>query len=213
MLDGPWPLRAALCIALPMAVTGCHDADRGSLPPTAQQAVSLAGDDAGAAGDVDGGATQTASGEVALSDAEIAGVLSAVIAAEGNLGALALVKADSLDVAVYGGELEIEYLSATTTLKQLLATTGLALVESAVSRGLTAAATAVLESLRPLAAPAFDHPYLLAQIAQHEQMLSILSAGPPPNNAELGTYLQTFRLKLAAQLQAARVLLVPLASQ
>jgi predicted outer membrane protein len=210
---------AAVPFALMLSSQGC-DSDRadGADPRTAQRAAFLDGADGGApSADPDGGPlaesdagdeAADAGNDAALGDAEIAAVLHRLNALPSEQGALALTKAASVNVAAFGAKMESQYLAADRALTALLASIGVDPQPGALSLELTIAGQTTLDGLRAAVAPEFDPQYLLAQIAQFPQALSLIDALLPQSaNPELRAYMQSASGPLMDDLREAQQLL------
>jgi predicted outer membrane protein len=194
------------------AIDGGDLFDGGSLP----SADARVGDGA-VTGEGDGevGDGEEAPDAIAAGDRAIAGVLLAVHAVAREQGALALTKAEAVDVAAFGATLESEHIAADRALLELLAALEVAATQSTLSRSVASDGNAALESLRVLAGPEFDAQYLLAQIAQHQRTLASIDAGwlPAIEHEAFRVHVLSVREALVAQLDEAQRLLASLAEQ
>jgi putative membrane protein len=148
----------------------------------------------------------TAPNPNALSEGEVAGVVSALNTGEIQQGTLASDRAASSAVRDYAQMMVTEHTAAEQRMTALLGQLGITPQSSTASQQVTNEANTMLQSLQ--SAADFDRAYVDSQVTMHTRGLQIVDDLLLPNatRPELRTELQTMRSSIAMHLDMARAL-------
>jgi putative membrane protein len=111
----------------------------------------------------------------AISDGQILEVLYAVHTAELEQAQVALAKAQSPRVREFATHMITQHNASKHECEQIAAAGGLMRSDSAVSLNLKPRAAEILQTLKSTDAASFDYAYMLSQIQQHDEVLTILT--------------------------------------
>ncbi|MDB4975207.1 MAG: rane protein [Myxococcaceae bacterium] len=150
------------------------------------------------------------SGQLSLSDSQIAGILAAVNQGEIEQGNYAATKAQSKAVSDYAKLMVSMHTQAQSEQTALLQTLNLTPAGSAPEVMLTGNASAALAKLMNTpAGPLFDSGYIADQASTHRIVLELIDGTllPQASSPALKTELGTTRVMVQAHLEAAKALL------
>lgn len=154
------------------------------------------------------GATEqrSSSGERALSDAQIAGVLEAANMAEIQQGSIAQRKAQRQEVRDFATMMVTDHSKALEDLERLATKAGFGTASSEMTSDLRADNQEAVSDLDDAKPSDFDREYMDAQIQAHEHLLKVLDDQLIPNavNPELRSSVLATRPVVAAHLERAR---------
>ncbi|MDB4987962.1 MAG: rane protein [Myxococcaceae bacterium] len=157
----------------------------------------------------DSGSGLLDSGQTALTDSQIAGVLAKANQGEIDQGDYASTKAKAKPIVDYAKLMVSMHTQAQTDQTALLQTLSLTPADSAVSVMLAGNATQTLDKLKTIdAGDGFDYAYISAQVTQHQSVLDLLDQIliPQASSPVLKTALQTARAMVKSHLDTAQAL-------
>lgn len=192
------------------ALAGCSDSS--SPRPVAVRSQAQVVEDGGAendAGDEDAAIADEDAGTVALSDAQILTVVTAVNDAEIAAGNFALLRADAPEVRDYARQMVADHTAANQAVASLRATEGLSASGSALVTQVGEEAAAALAALESTPSPAFNRAYIAAQERGHTQILELIDAQllSDARPSAVRDFLVSARATVVAHRDAARAIL------
>jgi putative membrane protein len=143
-----------------------------------------------------------------LSDGQIAHILAAVDESEIEQAKLALEKATDPNVRGYANHMIEQHTAAKETGARLAAQSGLELAESPKAKELQVKGSKALEELKAADANNFDITYLHSQIAQHDEVLTLIKdqLQPAVGDPTLRDHLANARAMVSEHLDKAKQL-------
>ena len=149
-----------------------------------------------------------------MSDAQIAGFLSAANQAEIAAGELARKKAKKSEVKKLAEMMVKDHGAAEKEAKAVLTKSSVAPEEGDAARKLATDATTAMDQLKTLKGAEFDRAYVDSQVTMHQQVIDSVDQLLLPNvqNADLKAFIEGVRPKLEAHLEHAKTLQGKLAS-
>jgi predicted outer membrane protein len=176
------------------------------------------GDDAvggAGAGSVAGGAGgEGGAAAIPLSDARILHIVITLNTGEANEAQVALTRAVSPAVLSFAEEMSAEHNSAVTDANTLATEQAITPEDNPTSQALAQHSAEAVTALNAVAAEEFDVAYMEAQVAAHDEVLTLIDEEllPEADNAALVSFLTSLRAEVNAHLVDAEVTLDSLES-